>query len=85
VERDLQLVDELGLNLVQTINTHCHAGDDDDTAMQVRRSAHCIAWQTLYMLQCQVQQQPVAQFAASFCSRANLSKTCHTSTRSFLG
>lgn len=26
VERDLQLIDELGLNLVQTPNTHCHAG-----------------------------------------------------------
>ncbi|WIA11128.1 hypothetical protein OEZ85_011271 [Tetradesmus obliquus] len=25
VERDLQLIDELGLNLVQTPNTHCHA------------------------------------------------------------
>jgi hypothetical protein len=27
VERDLQVVTELGLNLVQTINTHCHAGE----------------------------------------------------------
>jgi hypothetical protein len=27
VERDLQIIDELGLTLVQTPNTHCHAGE----------------------------------------------------------
>jgi glyoxylase-like metal-dependent hydrolase (beta-lactamase superfamily II) len=25
VERDLQIIDELGLKLTQTVNTHCHA------------------------------------------------------------
>jgi hypothetical protein len=41
-------------------------------------SAHCIAWQMLDMLQRQVQQQAVAQYAASFSSRANLTKACRT-------
>jgi hypothetical protein len=35
VERDLQIIDELGLNLVQTINTHCHAGEYHSLWMQV--------------------------------------------------
>jgi len=25
VERDLEIVDDLGLNLVELLNTHCHA------------------------------------------------------------
>jgi hypothetical protein len=35
VERDLQIISELSLNLVQTINTHCHAGEAPATA-------HCL-------------------------------------------
>lgn len=42
VERDLQFVDELGLNLLYGINTHCHADHITGTG-KIKVGATC-AW-----------------------------------------
>jgi hypothetical protein len=42
VERDLQVIDELGLTLVQTPNTHCHAGGAQTNQLAADRQQNTI-------------------------------------------
>jgi glyoxylase-like metal-dependent hydrolase (beta-lactamase superfamily II) len=52
VERDLQLIDELGLKLTQTANTHCHADHITGSGkIKVRRQMYAdLLW--LFGMQC---------------------------------
>jgi hypothetical protein len=42
VERDLQIIDELGLKLTQTANTHCHADHITGSGKIKVRSTGCV-------------------------------------------
>lgn len=57
VERDLQIVDELGLKLTQTANTHCHADHITGSGkIKVRKAGakqqHMCSWQPAASLLC---------------------------------